>query len=135
MGLGQNDFMQPRPGGAADIDAKAMRLKEVARWLTDWKDAHRRHSGSAFLLRRLLWAYAGAGALALLLVPVSAHGWMGSRADALAALYTLVLALPWTPLLLLVPGNSAWAGAALLASAIALNVWAGLTVLRWIEDR
>ncbi|MBN8751022.1 Uncharacterised protein [Xylophilus ampelinus] len=127
--------MQPRPGGAADIDAKAMRLKEVARWLTDWKDAHRRHSGSAFLLRRLLWAYAGAGALALLLVPVSAHGWMGSRADALAALYTLVLALPWTPLLLLVPGNSAWAGAALLASAIALNVWAGLTVLRWIEDR
>ncbi|MBS0430484.1 MAG: hypothetical protein JSR41_24625 [Proteobacteria bacterium] len=127
--------MQPRPGGTADIDAKAMRLRDVARWLTDWKDAHRWNSGSASLLRRLLWAYAGAGAVALALVPISAHGWMGSRADALAALYTLVLALPWTPLLLLVPGNSAWAGAALLASAIALNLWAGITVLRWIEDR
>lgn len=127
--------MQPRPGGTADIDAKPVLLREAARWLTDWKDAHRWHSGSALLLRRLLWAYAGAGAVALVLVPVSAHGWMGSRADALAALYTLVLALPWTPLLLLVPGNSAWAGAALLASAIALNLWAGITVLRWVEDR
>lgn len=128
-------FMQPRPGGTADIDAKAMRLREVARWLADRKDAHRWHSGSALLLRRLLWVYAGAGAVALVLVPVSAHGWLGARADALAALYTLVLALPWTPLLLLVPGNSAWAGAALLASAIALNLWAGITVLRWVEDR
>ncbi|MDN4590078.1 hypothetical protein DBA29_16415 [Xenophilus aerolatus] len=127
--------MQPRPGGTADIDAKAMRLREVARWLTDWKDAHRWHAGSALLLRRLLWAYAAAGALALLLIPFSANGWLGARADAVAALYTLVLALPWTPLLLLVPGNSAWAGAALLASAIALNLWAGITVLRWIQDR
>lgn len=127
--------MQPRPGGTADIDAKAMRLREVARWLTDWKDAHRWHAGSALLLHRLLWAYAAAGALALLLIPFSANGWLGPRADAVAALYTLVLALPWTPLLLLVPGNSAWAGAALLASAIALNLWAGITVLRWIQDR
>lgn len=127
--------MQPRPGGTADIDAKAMPLREVARWLTDWKDAHRRHSGSALLVRRVLWAYAGAGAIALVLVPFSAHGWLGARADALAALFTLVLALPWTPLLLLVPGHSAWAGAALLGSAIALNLWAGITVLRWIEDR
>ena len=127
--------MQPRPGGTADIDAKAMRLREVARWLTDWKDAHRWHAGPALLLRRLLWAYAAAGALALLLIPFSANGWLGARADAVAALYTLVLALPWTPLLLLVPGNSAWAGAALLASAIALNLWAGITVLRWIQDR
>ena len=127
--------MRPRPGGTADIDAKPLRLKDAARWLADWRDAHRWSSSAALLLRRLLWSYAGAGAVALALVPVSAHGWMGSRADALAALYTLVLALPWTPRLLLVPGNSAWAGAALLALAIALNLWAGMTVLRWIETR
>lgn len=127
--------MRPRPGGTADIDAKPLRLKDAARWLTGWRDAHRWSSSAALLLRRLLWAYAGAGAVALALVPISAQGWMGSRADALAALYTLVLALPWTPLLLLVPGNSAWAGAALLALAIALNLWAGITVLRWIETR
>ncbi|MDI3382603.1 hypothetical protein ACFPPF_16150 [Xenophilus aerolatus] len=127
--------MQPRPGGTADIDVKAVRLKDAARWLTDWREAHRWHAGAASVLRRLLWTYAGAGAVALALVPASAHGWLGSRADAMAALYTLVLALPWTPLLLLVPGNSAWAGAALLGSAIALNLWAGITVLRWIEGR
>lgn len=125
--------MQPRPGGTADIDAKPVRLKDAARWLVDWREAHRWNVGAARILRRLLCAYAAAGALALALVPASAQGWLGAGADALAALYTLVLALPWTPLLLLVPGNSAWAGSALLALAIGLNLWAGITVLRWIE--
>ena len=134
MGVGQNGPMKPRPGGTADIDSPTEILKEPARWLSDLR-AHAPAPRGAALVRRLLWAYACAGVVAIVLVPVSAQGWMGSQVDALAALCTLVLALPWTPLLLMVPGHSAWAGAVLLASAIALNLWAGIAVLRWIEDR
>jgi hypothetical protein len=127
--------MQPLSGGTADVESKPARPKDAARWPGGWRNASRWNLSAALVLRRVLWGYAGAGAVALALVPVSAHGWMGPRGDALATMYTLVLALPWTPLLLLFPGTSAWAGAALLGLAIALNVWAGITVLRWIEDR
>ena len=55
----------------------------------------------------LLYAYAVAGAVSLLVIPASAKGWFGLEPDPLAAVFAIVLALPWgLPLLGMLSGDS-----------------------------
>lgn len=83
--------------------------------------------------RLLTVLYAALCVVALWFIPASVRGWMGVEADPLSAVFAMLLALPWTFLLRLVPDIGPWPAAALLALGMAANVWLLWRLLRWWE--
>lgn len=85
------------------------------------------------IARLLIVLYAALCVVALWFIPASVYGWMGVEPDPLSAVFAMVLALPWTFLLRLVPDFGPWAAAALLAACMAINVWLLWRLQRWWE--
>jgi hypothetical protein len=85
------------------------------------------------IARLLIVLYAALCVVALWFIPASVYGWMGVEPDPLSAVFAMVLALPWTFLLRLVPDGGPWAAAALLAAGMAINVWLLWRLQRWWE--
>lgn len=86
-------------------------------------------------LRILIGLYVVACLLALALIPASAAGWFGIERDPLSALFAMVLALPWSALLVALPAMSPWLSAAVLLAAMAVNVAIGVATLRRLQRR
>lgn len=74
--------------------------------------------------KALIASYAGLCVLSLILIPVSVYGWFGVEEDPLAAVYAILLAMPWSLLLgeLDVKSEIIWINIALLAGAMLLNI-------------
>ena len=72
-------------------------------------------------LRLLAAAYLVCGALALLLNPATRLGWFGLSGDGLAAVWAIVLALPWSIALQFSPPMPVWLSWSVLALAVAMN--------------
>jgi len=88
------------------------------------------------VLRLLVWTYGVAGVLSLLVIPVSAKGWFGLAPDPLAAVFAILLAMPWGLMLLgMLPGDSPLLAGACLAASIGLNLLIGVWLLRWLRQR
>ena len=88
------------------------------------------------VLRMLLWTYGVAGVLSLLVIPISAKGMFGLPPDALAAVFAIVLAMPWGLLLLgMLPGDSPLLAGTCLAASMGLNLLLGIGLLRWLRQR
>ncbi|MGH8703085.1 MAG: hypothetical protein ACREVR_18180 [Burkholderiales bacterium] len=79
----------------------------------------------------MLVLYAALCVVALWFIPASVHGWLGVEPDPLAGVFAMLLALPWTRLLRLVPDAGPWPSAALLAAGMAMNVWLLWRLQRW----
>ena len=75
------------------------------------------------IARLLIVLYAALCVVALWFIPASAYGWLGVEPDPLAGVFAILLALPWTLLLRLMPNPEPWPSAALLAAGMAMNVW------------
>ncbi|WP_313441394.1 hypothetical protein [Novosphingobium sp.] len=65
---------------------------------------------------------------ALLLIPVSAHGWFGVSDDPLAGVFALLLALPWTLLLQHFDNLGFFGSLAIIVLGMGLNVGIVLTI-------
>ena len=75
------------------------------------------------VVRVLMALYAALCVVALWFIPASVHGWLGIEPDPLAAVFALLLALPWSLLLRLAGDPGPWLATALLAAGMALNLW------------
>ena len=75
------------------------------------------------VIRVLMALYAALCMVALWFIPASVHGWLGVEPDPLAAVFALLLALPWSLLLRLVGDPGPWLATALLAAGMVLNLW------------
>jgi hypothetical protein len=75
------------------------------------------------VVRVLMALYAALCVVALWFIPASVHGWLGVEPDPLAAVFALLLALPWSLLLRLAGDPGPWLATALLAAGMALNLW------------
>ncbi len=96
------------------------------------------HNGHRRDRMRLSRVVAGIYALlcvaALALIPISAKGWFGVEADPLAAVFAIILAMPWSLGLTFLKDLGAWTGTALLAIGMGANVgiilWLGALLRR-----
>lgn len=75
------------------------------------------------VVRLLIAVYAALCLVALWLIPASAHGWFGIEPDPLAAVFALLLALPWSLLLRFAGDPGPWLAAVLFAACMAANLW------------
>ena len=86
------------------------------------------------LVRLLVALYLMAGAVALLRIPASAHGWFGLPQDAWAGVYAIVLALPWSVLLNWLPEPiPTGVFMVVLAVGMALNALIFVRAWRWLR--
>ncbi|TZG28853.1 hypothetical protein [Sphingomonas montanisoli] len=69
----------------------------------------------------LLIVYAILCILALALIPISASGWLGGDGDGLAAIYAILLAMPWSMMLGTFGVGSPWIAVPLLVIGMAAN--------------
>jgi hypothetical protein len=83
--------------------------------------------------RVLAGVYAGLCALALALIPASANGWFGLEPDPLGGVFAILLALPWSILLMALPGDriGPWPSMIVLVGGMALNA----LILLWITSK
>jgi hypothetical protein len=86
-------------------------------------------------LRIVGWSYAVLCVGSLLLIAASAFGWFGVQPDALAAVYAIVLALPWSLLMTALPSTPTWLAGALLMASMGLNLYIGRMVARRLHMR
>ncbi|MCJ8190700.1 SCO4225 family membrane protein [Sphingomicrobium aestuariivivum] len=83
----------------------------------------RANRGLKRLLRVITIAYVVLGALALFAIPASVEGWAGVEPDPLSGIFALLLALPWSLLLMLVGDAGPWPSFLVCAAGIALNTF------------
>jgi vacuolar-type H+-ATPase subunit I/STV1 len=76
------------------------------------------------LSRVIIGFYAALSALSLFLIPVSVFGWFGAEKDPLGAVYAILLALPWSMLLVKFGASfdMVWLNVAMLCGAMLLNI-------------
>ena len=86
-------------------------------------------------LKALWWLYAAAGVIAVLLIPIGAHGWLGVARDPLLAVFAILLAMPWSLLLETLPPDSPWLATLMLVAGIGLNLTLLWLIGRWIRRR
>ena len=80
--------------------------------------------------------YAVLCVLSLIVVPLSAIGALGIARDPLAAVFAILLALPWSPLLDRIPGETSTAiNLAFLAVGMIVNAGVLLAICRWAGKR
>lgn len=88
------------------------------------------------ILRILLWAYGIAGVFSLLVIPVGAKGWFGLPPDPLVAVIAILLAMPWSLLVLgMLPADSPFLAGGVLIVSMAFNLCLGIWLLRWWNRR
>ncbi|WP_260482569.1 SCO4225 family membrane protein [Sphingomicrobium flavum] len=75
------------------------------------------------MLRIIAIVYLLVGIGALLLIPASAHGWLGIEADPLSGIFALLLALPWSLVLMLVDSAETLVALTVCAIGIGINFW------------
>ncbi|MEW6575499.1 hypothetical protein ACFSAG_00660 [Sphingorhabdus buctiana] len=87
--------------------------------------------------KALIAVYATLCALSLILIPVSVNGWFGIEADPLAAVYAILLAMPWSLLLgeLDVKSEIIWINIALLAGGMLINLVLMFGIFRLLKSK
>ena len=80
-----------------------------------------RSSGLRRILLVVLALYVAAELLALFAIPASVEGWAGIEPDPLSGIFALLLALPWSLVLLALPDAGPWASFFICAAGIAIN--------------
>lgn len=83
------------------------------------------------IVRLLIVLYAAFCAAALWFIPASAYGWLGVEPDPLAGVFAILLALPWSLLLRLIPNPTPWPAGVFLAAGMAVNVWLLWRLQNW----
>jgi hypothetical protein len=87
------------------------------------------------VVRLLIVLYAALCVVALWFIPASVYGWLGVEPDPLSAVFAVLLAMPWTFLLRVVPDAGPWPATMLLAAGMAMNVWLLWRLQRWWQHR
>lgn len=72
-------------------------------------------------LRFLIISYLLCGVLALMLIPAARQGWFGMSGDGLAAVWAIVLAMPWSIALRFLSPMPVWLSWSGLALGVAIN--------------
>jgi hypothetical protein len=69
--------------------------------------------------------------IALWFIPASVYGWLGIERDPLAAVFALLLAMPWSLLLRRIGDHGVWFSGVWLAIGMAINLWLLWLLQRW----